>query len=229
MARCAHCHGSVWIIVDRANVCAACRRPYAPRAPRLDGDAADRAADSAPPDGARERELERAARRRQEDGALERAHAALARCTYLGDSLEFPEHAPTLHMVGSVGADGVLSWVDRRGEEHFAVNWSDLVALEVAPVDSQGEVVGAERGALRWVGKRRRREAVLCVKAKWGQARLLVHGQAPSELDLALAPLRACLDRTPAGEPMRAGDVKRVRSAVSLNDSHAGYERYRAE
>ncbi len=175
-------------------------------------------------------------RQREEESAIELAEAALARCTYLGDSLECPEGAETLHMLGCVDADGALTWFDRRDEEGFVVNWSDLVGLDVRTADSPGEQITTNRSALLapfgWVAKKRRREAVLSIKATWGHARLLVHGQTPRELDAAVSPLRACIGRMPAAELintdtgidldlLHGGDHRAKRAANPRRDSEA--------
>ncbi len=218
MTRCPHCQGSRWIIVGHANVCSQCRRAFEPRTTADASRPAGPAASTAPASST-ERQSDTglvaqsgqrvAARRHQEDSAIELAEGALARCTYLGDCLELPAGAETLHMLGRADADGALTWFDGREQEAFGVNWTDLVGLDVRATDSPGEEITAGRsallGAVGWVARKRRREAVLCVRATWGGARLLVHGQTPPQLNDALTPLRACIGRTPGAQPTNPG------------------------
>lgn len=144
------------------------------------------------------------ARRPEAERAAQLAETALERCIFLGDSLEVPERAEILHMLGSAHELGSLTWFDSRGEVEFGVNWSDLVALDVRPVDSPGQEIAANWRSLAspfgWFVRQRGRDAVLCVRTTWGQAKLLVEGHTPAELDAALAPLRACIVR-PADVP----------------------------
>ena len=135
--------------------------------------------------------------RDEAERAAQLAEAALDRCIFLGDSLEVPGRVEILHMRGSAHELGSLTWFDADGKAEFVVNWSDLVGLDVRPVDSPGQEIAATRrslaGPFGWFGRQRGRDAVLCVRATWGQAELLVEGHTPTELDAALAPLRACI------------------------------------
>ena len=180
MTRRPHCQNTRWIIVERVKSLLGVPGPFKPRG-------TTRPAQAGVPGRA---EAERAA---------QLAESALDRCVFLGDSLEVPERVEILHMRGSAHELGSLTWFDSRGKAEFGVNWSDLIALEVRPVDSPGQEIAANRRSLAtpfgWFGRQRARGAVLCVRATWGQAELLVEGHTPAELDVALAPLRACIVR----------------------------------
>ena len=121
--------------------------------------------------------------RAEAERAAQLAEAALERCIFLGDSLEVPERVEILHMRGSAHELGSLTWFDSRGKAEFGVNWSDLIALDVRSVDSPGQEIAANRrslaGPFGWFGRQRGRDAVLCVRATWGQAELLVEGHTP--------------------------------------------------
>jgi hypothetical protein len=90
----------------------------------------------------------------------------------------------------------------------------------VRPNDRPGERITASRialvGPFAWAAKKQRREAVLSVKATWGQALLLVHNQTPLDLEAALSALRACIGRTTSDELMRTD------SGIDMNVLRAG-------
>lgn len=187
--RCLYCRHGPWIVGAGMNVCLESgghssdhRRSVRPRA-------------AWPTDAEAER-------------AAQLAEAALERCIFLGDSLEVPERGEILHMRGSAHELGSLTWFDSRGEPEFGVNWSDLIALEVRPVDTPGQEISDWRSLTSpfgWFGRQRARDAVLSVQATWGRVDLLVEGRTPAELEAALVPLRACIGRpvgvAPASDP----------------------------
>jgi hypothetical protein len=96
-------------------------------------------------------------------------------------------------MSGIVGL--ALESRDRRNGVAFGVHWSELVDIDVRANDRPGERIIASRialvGPFAWAAKNSAGKRVLAIKATWGEALLLVHGQTPLELEAALSPLRA--------------------------------------
>jgi len=120
------------------------------------------------------------------------AEDALTRCTYLGGCPDFPRAGATA--VGHVGIGHGLFFHARDGLA-LEVEWSDLLGLDVQPTDRAPERVTATRllavGLFAWAIKKQRREAILVMKATWGEAYVKVQGKSPVELKAALAPLMA--------------------------------------